>query len=102
MLFLGSMVFYAWGEPKYTVLILCSIVVNYYFAASIERFNPVFRLTERRIILFLAVFYNVGMLFIFKYLSFLISIINSVSGADIPEPVIPLPLGISFYTFQIL
>ncbi len=102
VLFLGSMVFYAWGEPKYTILILCSIVVNYYFASSIERFNPVFRRTERRIILFLAVFYNVGMLFIFKYLGFLISIINSVSGADIPEPVIPLPLGISFYTFQIL
>jgi len=102
VLFLGSMVFYAWGEPKYTLLILCSVIVNYYFASSIERFSPVFRQTERRIILFLSVFYNVGMLFIFKYLGFVISIINSLSGADISVPDISLPLGISFYTFQIM
>ncbi len=102
VLFLGSLVFYAWGEPRYVLLVLCSVVVNFFMASFIARFDPfVFRI-QRRILLILAIFYDVGMLVVFKYTGFIISTINQIGDLDIPEPLIPLPLGISFYTFQIM
>lgn len=102
VLFTGSMVFYAWGEPRYTILILCSVVVNYSLALFIHRFDPVEHRLERKAVFILALFYDIGMLFIFKYTGFVISTINTLAGTDIPVPAIVLPLGISFYTFQIM
>ncbi|MCR4590681.1 MAG: MBOAT family protein [Lachnospiraceae bacterium] len=102
VLFIGSIIFYAWGEPRYTILILCSVMVNHSLAVFISRFDLRFRKVERRVIFILALFYNIGMLFVFKYTGFLISTINTLFRKDIPVPVIALPLGISFYTFQIM
>ena len=102
VLFAGSIIFYAWGEPRYTILILCSCMVNYSLAVFISRFDPRFRKIERRVIFILAMFYDVGMLFVFKYTGFIISTINSLFSTHIPVPEIALPLGISFYTFQIM
>ena len=102
VLFAGSIIFYAWGEPKYTILILCSVMVNFFMAIFIVRFDPVFQKVRRRILLILTVFYNVGLLFIFKYTGFVLETINTLFDADITVPYIALPLGISFYTFQIL
>ncbi len=102
VLFVGSIVFYAWGEPRYTILILCSVMVNYSLAVFIGRFDLRFRKIERRVIFILALIYDIGMLFVFKYTGFIISTINAVFRTDIPVPAIVLPLGISFYTFQIM
>ncbi len=102
VLFLGSMVFYAFGEPKYTILVICSAVVNFFLALFIERFDSFFHRIERRILLIVALFYDVGMLFVFKYTGFIIETINTLADTDLTVPDIPLPLGISFYTFQIM
>ncbi len=108
-LLIGSLVFYAFGEPVYLLLILLSLLVNYRLGLAISRQpkNP-----RRRWLLFVfAMLYNFGMLFFFKYTDFLIDNMNfltSLLGRYFPVviPAIPhlgftLPLGISFYTFQI-
>lgn len=102
MLFVGSMIFYAWGEPRYCVLILCSLTVNYCMAIFMDRFDPEDRWIQRKALLILTVFYDIGMLAVFKYTGFVISTINSLAHTDITIPEIALPLGISFYTFQIM
>lgn len=102
VLFTGSMIFYAWGEPRYSVLIICSLTVNYCMAIFIDRFDPFLRGTERKVLLILTMFYDIGMLFVFKYTGFVISTINGIAHTGIPVPEIMLPLGISFYTFQIM
>ncbi len=102
VLLLGSLLFYAWGEPRYTVLILCSVAVNHSLAVLIDRFDPFFQRRRRTAFLVFALFYDIGMLCVFKYTGFVISTINTIFGTDITEPVIALPLGISFYTFQIM
>ena len=102
VLFLGSMVFYAFGEPKYTILVICSAVVYFFLALFIEKFDSFFHRVERRVLLIVALFYDVGMLFVFKYTGFIIETINTLADTDFIVPNIPLPLGISFYTFQIM
>ncbi|MBQ0042346.1 MAG: MBOAT family protein [Lachnospiraceae bacterium] len=92
----GSLVFYAYGEPLYILLMLLSIAVNHIFSLCIYNSRG-----SGRGYLVVALIYNFGMLFVFKYLGFVISIINGVAGQSlIPDPGIALPLGISFYTFQ--
>ncbi len=104
----GSLVFYAWGEPLYIFLMLFSIIVNHYIAKEIyERRRSVRSKKEKKQktkwLLVLAVVIDFGMLFIFKYLGFFCSIINSIAGKDVLPILSPtLPLGISFYTFQIM
>ncbi|MCR4908222.1 MAG: MBOAT family protein [Lachnospiraceae bacterium] len=100
VLFLGSIVFYAFGEPKYVLLVLFSIVVNYFMALLMDRLAP--RSPGRRFVLFLACLYDVGVLVLFKYTGFIMENVNAVAGTDFPVPHIALPLGISFYTFQIM
>ncbi len=102
VLFIGSLVFYAWGEARYTILILCSVVVNYSLAILISRFRLHRHRILRRIFFIFALFYDIGMLIAFKYTAFIISTLNSVFGLELTVPVIVLPLGISFYTFQIM
>lgn len=97
VLFLGSIVFYAWGEPTYLLLIFISILVNYVAGIFMEKFNE----RGRRTVLVLAMIFDFGMLGIFKYTGFFVQIINDTIGTAISIPQIVLPLGISFYTFQI-
>ncbi len=97
VLIIFSLLFYAWGEPVYVLLMLFSAFVNYLAALLIERFRGS---RTDSFFTFLAVFYNLVMLGIFKYSGFIAENINAVFNAEIPVPDITLPIGISFYTFQ--
>ncbi len=99
VLFIGSMIFYAWGEPKYLILLFVSVTVNYIAGILMERFDSG---RGRRSVFVCAVVFDTGMLFFFKYINFFIENINTVTGAGLSEVNITLPLGISFYTFQIM
>lgn len=99
VLLVFSLVFYAWGEPKFVILMLVSIAVNYLSGLMIEK-------SEKRAVRLLwmtvGIGISTGMLFWFKYSAFLANSILSVfgSGASVPDRV--LPIGISFFTFQII
>ena len=97
-LFLASLIFYAWGKPSYIVLLLASVVVNYLSAIGIEYTN---NMLLRKIELVLSLSYNIGLLFVFKYLNFIVTNINAAFGSEVVHQTsIVLPIGISFYTFQ--
>ncbi|MCM1539043.1 MAG: MBOAT family protein [bacterium] len=108
-LFGGSLIFYAIGEPMHLILLLLSVYINHHLGLCIARCPR--RPRKRQFYFVLAMLYNFGMLFVFKYTDFLIENINLLTGfisrhAGIAIPAIPLlhlalPLGISFYTFQI-
>ncbi len=96
-LFLGSIFFYAWGEPKFFIVMLGSILMNYVWGLAVDRYR-----TSKGIkcILGGAVASNLLILFLFKYLNFTADIINGVCGEVLKVPTILLPIGISFFTFQ--
>ncbi|WMJ89851.1 MBOAT family O-acyltransferase [Anaerocolumna sp. MB42-C2] len=103
VLFLGSICFYALGDTKSLILIFLSIVINHVAVKNMEhaRLVPM----KRKMWLLLALFYNFGILFFFKYINFTIDNINYIlklfsPGNGIPSLEVVLPLGISFYTFQ--
>lgn len=98
-LFLSSLVFYAWGEPIYVFLMLGTIACGYFFALGIEKYR---KRTASRVLLVLSVTVSLSSLLYFKYADFFISNINAATGLSIPLLGIALPIGISFYTFQIL
>ncbi len=100
ILLIASILFYAWGEPVYIVLMLLSIILNYFCGQDIEEKSddPV---KAKRSILF-AVVVNVLILMFFKYYGFLLDMLNSILPVEIPYRELPLPVGISFYTFQSL
>ena len=94
-----SLIFYAWGEPKFVIAMLLSIILNYFFALLIARNNKNRNL--KKSFLILSVIFNLGLMFIFKYLNFTISNINTLFGMEIfAQTHILLPIGISFFTFQ--
>lgn len=94
-----SLVFYAFGKPLYIPLFLASIVVNYFLALGINKNKNT---GKAKLLMVLDLLYNFGMLGIFKYTDFMINNINGIFGTNIPLQNIALPLGISFYTFQIV
>lgn len=97
-LLLVSLVFYAWGEPTYIVLMVLSILTNWIFGVLIEHFR-----TEkyRKILLIIDLVINLALLGFFKYEGFIADNLNAVLGAQIvPNLELPLPIGISFYTLQ--
>lgn len=96
ILLVASLFFYAYGEPQMVLLMIASIVCNYFFALGIERYRC------KNQILVVSILYNLGMLFVFKYLDFTVDIFNLVSGKCLQVPEIIMPIGISFYTFQAL
>ena len=100
VLFASSLLFYAWGEPRFCVFMLLSIAQGYVFGRLIEK-N---RKHTRRSKLFLtaSVCLSLGLLGYCKYADFFISSLNAVTGASIKLLHVALPIGISFYTFQIL
>ena len=99
LLVIMSLFFYAWGEPVYILLMLLSILVNYLIALPAERLRDGDSV-QKRTLLSLAVIYNLTALGLFKYAGFLVSTVNAVAGMSLPVPQIPLPVGISFFTFQ--
>lgn len=100
ILFLFSLFFYAWGEPKYVLLMLCSITVDYLIGRRIQSFKNQGKIRAARSWLVISIVYNLSVLGFFKYADFLIGSVNNVLGTAIPLPGIPLPIGISFFTFQ--
>ncbi|MDR2702700.1 MAG: hypothetical protein LBB72_09740 [Spirochaetaceae bacterium] len=104
ILLLASLLFYAWGEPRFVLIMLCSIVANYGIGLLIG--NAGFADSKRKISLVLGVITNLSVLFLFKYLGFFTEILNSLisvfhlSGSELAIHRFILPLGISFYTFQ--
>ena len=97
VLFLGSLVFYAWGEPVYIFLMLFSTISDYVWGRLIEEYRGKDR---SRIFLLCSIVINLFILGFFKYADFLIGTVNTLTGAGIPLLGIPLPIGISFFTFQ--
>lgn len=99
VLLLFSLLFYAWGEPVYVLLMLLSILVNYFLGLLIK--NNENKKIQKSFFIF-ALFFNLSYLLIFKYTDFLIFNINRFSSLNFPLLGIQLPIGISFYTFQIM
>ena len=99
LLVIMSLFFYAWGEPVYILLMLFSILINYLIALPAEKYCDNDSI-KKRTLLSLSIVFNLTALGLFKYAGFLVSTINSLSGLSIPVPQIPLPVGISFFTFQ--
>ena len=100
ILLIGSFVFYAWGQHFYLLLLMLSIVVNYTFGRFIGE-----RRAQRKPLLILGLIYNFGLLVFFKYTNFFIENINALLTAthvQIPTISVVMPLGISFYTFQVV
>ena len=95
LLIIASLLFYAFGEPVYVLLMIASAVMNYLFALAIDK-------TRAKVFLVLAVLFNIGVLFVFKYTGFFVQSINTLLHTGIPVPQIALPIGISFFTFQAL
>lgn len=100
VLLLSSLFFYGWGEPVYVLWMLLAIVMAYLSGLLIERFRSTLRLA--RIFLVLSVSFSLAMLGYFKYADFFIRNFNAVTGLSVSLLKIALPIGISFYTFQIL
>ena len=96
ILLIFSLLFYFLGEPKYIIILILSCIINYYLSKKIEK--------EKRSKLYLitSLIYNIGLLLVFKYTDFFISNVNSIFKIKIPYMHIIMPIGISFFTFQII
>jgi len=94
LLLAASLFFYAWGEPKYVVLMVASILSFWAFGLAIEKSN------HKRLWLVLSILAGAAMLAVFKYADFAINNWNALTGLSVPLLKLALPIGISFYTFQ--
>src|SRR5699024_7944342 len=100
ILLLASLMFYAYGEPKFVFVMLASIVLNYLFALLLGRTE---KKRSRLLVLWGAVVVNMGLLFVYKYLGLTQDILNRLAGHERFTWAVPaLPIGISFFTFQAL
>ncbi len=99
VILLSSLFFYAWGEPEYLIFMLISITQGYVFGILIERYHD---RKWSKIFLAASVLISLGLLGYCKYADFFIRNFNAATGLSIPLLKIALPIGISFYTFQIL
>ncbi len=100
VLLAASLIFYGWGEPKYILLMLLSILFNYLLALAIENRKDRNDLAGIRLALVICVAGNLFLLGFFKYTDFLLQTVSRISGSGIGLLNIALPVGISFYTFQ--
>ena len=97
---LSSFFFYGWGEPRFLLIMIASIAQGYVFALLIERFSS--RPALKKLFLALSCIVALGLLGYFKYVDFFISSFNAVTGLSVSLLNIALPIGISFFTFQIV
>ncbi len=96
-----SLLFYAWGEPYFVALMILSILMNWFFALLVHRYKDKQRIV--RLTLVLTVIYNLGLMFVFKYLTFVVKNMQAVIQSGWFSSIsvnIALPIGISFFTFQ--
>ena len=100
VLLLSSLFFYGWGEPRYVVWMVLAIIMGYMFGRLMDRFRK--EPTISKILLVLSISSSLAMLGYFKYVDFFIGNFNAMTGLSVPLLQITLPIGISFYTFQIL
>lgn len=100
VLLVASLLFYAWGEPVYVLIMLFSTVFDYTNGRLIEYFQNKNRPGKAKVVLVIDLVGNLGILGFFKYADFVIGNINSITGAGLTLLHIALPIGISFYTFQ--
>lgn len=98
VLFVFSLIFYAWGEPIYICLMLFSTVFDYTNGLLLERFG--LHTFKSKVVLIIDIIGNLGLLFVFKYYDFFVGSLNNVFNLDLSLLNIALPIGISFYTFQ--
>ena len=98
LLFIGSLIFYAWGDPIYVVLMLFSSFFNYYMALEIDHLDMDPKGRKKNLIF--AVTINLLILGFFKYWGFLLDTFSTITGISISHPQLALPIGISFYTFK--
>jgi len=98
ILLLVSLFFYGWGEPVYILIMLLSIAVDYVHGMLVERWREDGRKAKRAVAS--SVIFNLAILVFFKYWDFLAGNINALTGFHLPVLGLPLPIGISFYTFQ--
>ena len=97
-LLLASLFFYGWGEPVYILIMFLSTAVDYTHGMLVERWRSDDR--KARLAVASSVFFNLAILVFFKYWDFLAGSVNALTGLSLPVFGIPLPIGISFYTFQ--
>ena len=100
VVFIASILFYAWGEPYYIALLLISVIVDYFGAIIVEKTRA--DKDKSRFIFVTVLVINISVLFFFKYYGFLINNINALCGTSLRVKALPLPLGISFYTFKLV
>ena len=96
VLLIFSLIFYFLGEPKYIIILLLSCIINYFLSKQIEKEK------HAKLYLIISLIYNIGLLLVFKYTDFFIGNINNILNTNIPFMYIIMPIGISFFTFQIL
>ncbi len=99
VLLLASLIFYAWGEPKYVLLMLASILSGYGFGLLQERYRGQ---KGAKLVCGLSVAVSLSFLLYFKYADFFLENFNAATGLGVPLLRIALPIGISFYTFPII
>lgn len=99
VLLLSSLIFYGWGEPKYLILMVSSIIGFFVFGLLIEKAKEK---KWKKIWLTLSVVISIAILGVFKYADFFVENFNAVTGLSVPLLKLALPIGISFYTFQCL
>lgn len=99
VLIVFSLIFYAWGEPLWIILLLFSVTANYFFGLLIDKWKGT---SKAKLPVIFALVLSLGLLAVFKYSGFVVENLNAILPIHIPVPNISLPIGISFYTFQII
>lgn len=99
VLIIFSLIFYAWGEPLCVFILIISAALNYILAFAIDKYRGKLM---GKLAVFFAVFFDLAVLGIFKYSGFIAENLNALLPLNLPVPDIKLPIGISFYTFQII
>ncbi len=98
ILFIVSLIFYAWGEPVYIVIMIFSTIFDYINGVLIDKYRDRKGITKA--IFINSIIINLGILGFFKYYGFVVDNINTIFNLNLPVETLPLPVGISFYTFQ--
>ncbi|MGI5948540.1 MAG: MBOAT family O-acyltransferase [Lachnospiraceae bacterium] len=100
ILFIGSLIFYGWGEPVYISLLLFSTLVDFIHGKLVGSFKENGNLTAAKWVVASSAVINLSLLIVFKYTDFFIRSFNELTGSSVPLLGLALPIGISFYTFQ--
>ncbi|MDY6408196.1 MAG: MBOAT family protein [Pseudomonadota bacterium] len=95
LLLLASIFFYAWGEPRYVIIMLTTIAINYFGALCLDKFSE-----HKKSVLMLIILIDLSFLIYFKYFNFIVDNLNTLFTADFNMIRVVMPIGISFYTFQ--